>query len=75
MSGLKGTLKEINWVITWQYDCLNRECPICRTSIENNKPVLIGACGHAFHHDCLNNWFKQVNTPNKKCPVCNKNWT
>ena len=74
MSSIKGTIKEINWVTSWQYDCLNHDCPICRSSIElNTNHICIGSCGHAFHTNCLHNWFRQ-NIMTKNCPICNKKW-
>lgn len=79
MSSIKGNLKEITWVTTWQFKCLNRECPICRSSIEMNieTGISIGCCGHGFHTECLGNWFNQLNCHNlsTKCPVCNKPWS
>ena len=76
MSQIKGNIKEINWVTTWQYSCLNRDCPICRSSIELGSTigVSIGSCGHGFHRDCLIDWFKESNN-HHKCPVCNKKWS
>lgn len=76
MSKIKGNIKEINWVTTWQYSCLNRDCPICRTSIElgSTTGVSIGTCGHGYHRDCLVDWFKQGHNQHK-CPVCNKKWS
>ena len=75
MSKIKGTVKEISWVTTWQYSCINRDCPICRSPIElsSSSGICIGTCGHAFHRDCLLEWFKQGNQ--HKCPVCNKKWS
>jgi len=74
MSKIKGTIKEIHWVTTWQYNCINRDCPICRSPIElsSNSGICIGTCGHGFHRECLLEWFKQGNE--HKCPVCNKKW-
>ena len=74
MSKITGNVKEINWVTSWQYKCINRECPICRSELEinSNNQVSIGTCGHGFHSKCLDDWYKQMNK--KSCPVCNKHW-
>ncbi|ADO67310.1 hypothetical protein crov277 [Cafeteria roenbergensis virus] len=77
MAKIKGNLKEIKWVTTWQYKCINRDCTICRESIESiestKEIVSIGSCGHGFHTNCLNKWFTHNNN-STKCPVCIKNW-
>ena len=33
--------------------------------------VVVGACGHAFHYDCIEKWLK---TSSKVCPLCNTQW-
>lgn len=73
MSKIIGKIKEINWVTSSQYDCLNRDCPICRNSLdEDKKDVLIGVCGHGYHKKCINNWHNS--SDKNTCPVCNKRW-
>lgn len=74
MSKITGNIKEINWVTSWQYKCINRECPISRTPLEifSQDEISIGTCGHGFNTKCLNDWYRQMNT--KNCPVCNKKW-
>lgn len=75
MSSIKMNIKQINYVTTWQHSCFNRECPICRTSIDNNvNNIIIGTCGHGFHSKCIQSWHNQMNHTKNKCPVCNKNW-
>ena len=76
MSKITGKVKDICWVISWQYDCLNHDCPICRSGIETSKEndLSIGSCGHGFHSKCIDDWFKQYNLGQKKCPVCSNKW-
>ena len=52
---------------------LARECPICYDLLEaRGRASYRGACGHAFHVDCLN---RSVNAGNKSaCPLCRENW-
>ena len=38
------------------------ECPICQDGCSNLKTK----CGHFFHKNCLENWFKI----NQNCPMC-----
>lgn len=74
MAKITCDVKEIHWVTSWKYSCLNRECPICRTELETESKdcVIIGNCGHGFHSKCISDWHKQMHK--KTCPVCNKNW-
>lgn len=72
---IKSKIMEINWVAKWTYNCLNRDCPICRSSIDtNDKKIVLGECGHGFHNDCLKEWFKHTGNYDRKCPVCFKIW-
>jgi hypothetical protein len=76
---LKSTIKEINWVSKWTYNCLNKECPICRNHIESpsihgGDKFIMGECGHGYHEDCLSKWFHQLGNVEKKCPVCFNRW-
>lgn len=43
------------------------ECPICMCDIDTKYIYL--PCFHAFHEDCIRNWFHYKNTCT--CPVCN----
>ena len=42
------------------------ECTICNTNFKNGENILILPCGHIFHHNCANNWFK---SNNNICPI------
>ena len=70
---IKMNIKQINFVTTWQQPCINRECPICRISVDEPKNIIVGVCGHGFHQTCINSWHQQMHH-DKKCPVCNQNW-
>ena len=41
-------------------------CSICRVNFVNNDIIRKLQCGHLFHHNCVDNWFKNHTT----CPVC-----
>jgi hypothetical protein len=76
---LKAIVKEINWVSKWTYNCLNKECPICRNHIESpsihgGDKFIMSECGHGYHEDCLSKWFQQLGNVEKKCPVCFNHW-
>jgi len=75
---LKSKVLEVNWVGKWTYNCLNRDCPVCRssmdTTLDKKNNVILGECGHGFHNKCLTEWFKQIGHIDKKCPVCFKKW-
>lgn len=73
MTKIKGVVKDIKWVISWEYNCINSDCPICRNNLESSRNVSINSCGHGFHQNCISQWFTQLNS-HKKCPVCNKDF-
>lgn len=41
-------------------------CTICNTNFKNGENILILPCEHIFHHNCVNNWFKNNNNI---CPI------
>jgi len=45
----------------------NDECSIC---FNPNGNKYVTKCGHIYHRECLQIWFKQYK---KDCPVCRKN--
>jgi hypothetical protein len=68
MSKITGNVKEINWVTSWQYKCINRECPICRSELEIDSKKSCPVCNK--------NWipYKHTNSkyrPDKKAEM---NW-
>lgn len=40
------------------------DCSICLCKL--NLPYSLGPCGHMFHYECINKWFKK----SKLCPYC-----
>lgn len=58
----------------------NCDCPICWCSIHSSsisnqskgKPsdVVISACDHAFHTECIESWISN----NPTCPICSSKW-
>jgi hypothetical protein len=40
------------------------DCPICYEPI--GQKYYVTKCGHAFHQDCLESWYKHKKT----CPYC-----
>ena len=51
-------------------DFENNECIICLDSMIVNEKVKILYCGHMYHYDCINAWFKKKKAIN--CPLCSK---
>ena len=50
---------------------LTNNCPICLELInENENKNIEMPCGHQFHANCINNWYKK----SKTCPVCRKKY-
>ena len=43
-------------------------CAICCSNISLNQKAIILECGHMYHSDCINTWFKTHNT----CPICRR---
>ena len=46
----------------------NNECIICLENMIKDDKIKILECGHIYHYNCINDWFKKVN----ECPVCYK---
>jgi hypothetical protein len=43
-------------------------CPICIQDIEvGSEVVMLSACSHIFHRDCLSEW---LSTHTRDCPYC-----
>ncbi len=75
-------IERCSLVNQWAWNTNNDFCPICRNSVNEesivmeNEPdccshIVVGACGHAFHYDCIEKWLK---TSSKVCPLCNTQW-
>jgi len=75
-------INNINLITSWSFRLKhNKDCTICRNCLNSNSGynadkginsqfILISACGHAFHEECIEPWIKKTN----KCPVCCKVW-
>lgn len=51
---------------------INNTCSICRLDYQENDIIRkINHCSHYFHHNCIDNWFKNHTT----CPVCRHSLT
>ena len=40
------------------YIRIGEECPICYDDIVNKKQAFLTECGHAFHYECIQNYYK-----------------
>ena len=51
----------------------SEECSICLEYFKKQEAqaVLLLACNHVFHIDCLTNWLKEKGQ-SSQCPVCRK---
>ncbi|XP_063282618.1 E3 ubiquitin-protein ligase TRAIP [Pelobates fuscus] len=43
-------------------------CTICSDFFDNTRDVTAIHCGHTFHHDCVQQWFRSA--PSRTCPQC-----
>ena len=77
----KFTLKSATIISSWKYSKpINNDCTICRCNINQDSiynqdvciesKILYGACGHAFHEECINPWLSK----NNRCPICSAKW-
>jgi hypothetical protein len=41
------------------------------TKLLNEQDIIIGKCGHCYHHDCMQKW---LNAGNKNCPIDKVEW-
>jgi hypothetical protein len=46
----------------------NNECIICLDNMKIGDKIKILDCGHIYHYNCINDWFKRK----KECPLCYK---
>ena len=46
----------------------NNECIICLDNMKIGEKIKILDCGHIYHYNCINDWFKRK----KECPLCYK---
>lgn len=69
-----------------KYFCCEEHKPINREILESGcfmccekveiKDLWILKCNHAFHYECLNDWFSNNSDENSKheCPICRKEY-
>ena len=49
---------------------ITSQCSICLEHMNNQKGVILNDCKHAFHEECIAEWFKRQETcPNCRCRV------
>lgn len=46
----------------------NNECIICLERMNIGEKIKILNCGHMYHNECINEWFKRK----RECPLCFK---
>ncbi len=46
--------------------CVQRQCPVCDFSLNDDSCYILRRCGHIVHIDCLNTW----SITHRNCPVC-----
>lgn len=76
-------IKKWHAVAAWTWDAGDDVCGICRTAFDgcppdgkypgDDSPVVWGACGHAFHLQCIQKWLSS-GTQEQKCPMCRRAW-
>ncbi|GMG98908.1 hypothetical protein Nepgr_000748 [Nepenthes gracilis] len=60
------SLPSINYKSHNTQDGERDSCVICRLEYEDGDALIVLACKHSYHSECINNWL----TINKVCPVC-----
>jgi anaphase-promoting complex subunit 11 len=74
----------LHWhgVASWTWGAGDDMCGICRAPYDgappeakgpgDDAPVVWGACGHAFHIQCITRWLGARTEP--RCPYCRRVW-
>jgi anaphase-promoting complex subunit 11 len=74
----------LHWhgVASWTWGAGDDVCGICRAPYDgappeakgpgDDAPVVWGACGHAFHIQCIQRWLVAQAEP--RCPYCRRVW-
>lgn len=78
------TVEITHWhgVASWTWGAGDDVCGICRAPYDgappeakgpgDDAPVVWGACGHAFHVQCIQRWLGAQAEP--RCPFCRRVW-
>jgi hypothetical protein len=65
-------LKRVHEVFQKPHDGELPLCPVCVHSVTNapSSRVVVFLCGHRFHTDCSNRWFREHQGTSGRCPIC-----
>lgn len=77
------SIKHWRAVASWTWDAGDDVCGICRAAFDgcppdakfpgDDAPVVWGACGHAFHLQCISRWLGAP-AAEQRCPFCRRAW-
>jgi anaphase-promoting complex subunit 11 len=77
---MKIKIKRILAVAEWRWGIDEDVCGICRSAFEaccpgvkypgDDCPPVFGACGHAFHMQCVMKWLESQQNVKQECPLC-----
>jgi anaphase-promoting complex subunit 11 len=75
-------IKRWQAVGVWTWDAGDDVCGICCNPYDgcaqdakypgDDSPVVWGACGHAFHLQCIQKWLAA--RTEQRCPMCRRQW-
>ena len=78
----KVEIKKWHAVASWTWNAGDDVCGICRMPFDgcppdgkfpgDDSPVVWGACGHAFHLQCITKWLAAQTE--QRCPFCRRAW-
>jgi len=61
------TIKNLNKKL---YIKIGEDCPICYEKIIHKTHALLTNCGHAFHYECIQNYYNLDYNKLESCPMC-----
>lgn len=89
-SSFRVSIKHWRAVASWTWDAGDDVCGICRAAFDacppeakypgDDAPVVWGACGHAFHLQCISRWLANAGggaaagQQQQRCPFCRRPW-
>ena len=84
-SSFRVSIKHWRAVASWTWDAGDDVCGICRAAFDgcppearfpgDDAPVVWGACGHAFHLQCIGRWLGAAPAAEEqRCPFCRRPW-